>query len=75
MAAQFPEARYNLAYAVEATSISLRDDARKLWEEYLAVDSTSDRAREVKQYLDEQDKSGKSSERVGLHLLPSTIRK
>jgi hypothetical protein len=72
---QLQEARYNLASALEATSISLRDDARKLWEAYLAVDSTSDRAREVKHYLDEQDKSGKSPEQVSLHPLPSTIHR
>ena len=56
------DARYNLASAVEAMSLSLQDDARKSWEEYLSVDSTSDRAQQVRRYLNDQKRSDNSSE-------------
>jgi hypothetical protein len=61
---QLIEARYNLASALEAMSISLRDDAHKRWEEYLTVDSTSDRARDVRRYLDDEKGSKQSSELI-----------
>jgi hypothetical protein len=48
---QLVDARYKLASAMEAMSVSLREDARKLWEECLAADATSDRARDVRTYL------------------------
>ena len=54
---QLPEARYNLAAALDATSISLGEEARKAWQEYLLVDSTSDRALEVRRHLNQEDKS------------------
>lgn len=44
------EARFNLALALE--SLSLREEARKAWQAYLAIDSSSPWAAEARQHLD-----------------------
>lgn len=46
------EARANLALALEAVSASFQRDARKAWEEYLKLDSTSSRAHDIKGHLE-----------------------
>ncbi len=46
------EARANLALTLEAVSASFQRDARKAWEDYLKLDSTSSRARDIKDHLE-----------------------
>ena len=46
------EAHMNLALALEAISGSFRQDARKAWEAYLKLDSTSSRALNIKRHLE-----------------------
>ena len=45
-----PEARFNLALALEA--ISRREDARQAWEAYLKIDPGSQWAPEARQHLE-----------------------
>jgi len=45
------EARFNLALAIEA--LSLREESRKAWHEYLKVDSASAWAAEARRHLDQ----------------------
>jgi hypothetical protein len=65
------EDRYDWAAALEVMSLTLRDDARQLWQQYLSVDSTSDRARGVKRYLSDEKTSKKTSDAIA-SLLPSS---
>jgi hypothetical protein len=45
------EARYNLALALEAVSASFREASLRAWEDYVAIDSTSNRACEAQRRL------------------------
>jgi len=46
------EARISLALALEAISTSFRRDATKAWEEYLALDAISTRAKDITRHLE-----------------------
>jgi len=63
---QFLEARYNLGWALEAMSTSMQKNARHVWEECLAVDSTSHHAQEVKRHLSRKKNTADSSELAGI---------
>jgi hypothetical protein len=63
------EAHMNLALALEAIAASFRRDARKAWEDYLKLDSTSSRAYKIKRHLETYAKdpeSGLSADLVSL---------
>jgi hypothetical protein len=73
-APQLPEARYNMASALEAMSTSFQHEARNAWEEYLTVDLTSSRAKEVRRHLETYKGPDGASQIAGLHRFGATER-
>ena len=66
-APQLPESRYNMASALEAMSTSFQHEARNAWEDYLTVDLTSSRAKEVRRHLETYKAPDSTSQIAGLH--------